>query len=358
MTDKKRVRIADIAEAAGVSTATVSRVINEKDGDIRISDETRNRVLEAIDRLGYERNLFSFALRAEKTGIIGAVNRNPSGLFMSNLAHEILREAHERDVEILMAATYSEETSAKAQISMLQGQLFDGFLLLGDMPNYHKMIEQLRKLDKPYVSVFGGTSALPPLVHVDERKGMKLALDHLTELGHHKIAFMGSPSWVGIGERLEAFEKYLHRKGIPLPSSYMCTMGDLAYAPESGQSFTKPSEHLLGAKHAQELMQLPDPPTAIFCATDGFAMQAIYGLSMLGISVPHDVSVVGYDGVPMTAYYNPPVTTVQTPIDQIAAEAIRLLLELIDSPDTANMNNRVILEPKLIVRKSTARPDC
>ena len=145
------VSITDIAEAAGVSVTTVSRVLNNKQGDIRISDKTRQRVQKVADELGYQRNPLASALRSNRTGIIGAINRAVSGTYMSLLAHQIQLVAQERDIELFVGAPRENSAAIAGQLSVLQSHLFDGALFLGDLASY-----QAFDFGMPHVHVVPG----------------------------------------------------------------------------------------------------------------------------------------------------------------------------------------------------------
>jgi LacI family transcriptional regulator len=128
MTQEKQVSISDIAKAAGVSATTVSRVLNDAQGEIRISEQTRQLVLEAAERMGYQRNPFASALRTNRTGIVGAVNPNVSGTYMSILGHHLQLAAQKLGIELLIGTPHTDDEGIAGQLSILQGQIFDGVL--------------------------------------------------------------------------------------------------------------------------------------------------------------------------------------------------------------------------------------
>lgn len=352
MSRKSTVGIRDIAEAAGVSISTVSAILNNKADRVRIAAETRQRVIEIAQRLGYQPNLFAAALRSNRTGIIGAVNLNPGGWFMGRLGMEVQLAARKRDVELFVGTVRSKADSVEAQLTILQGQLFDGFLLLGDMPSYRDVARKLKNLNKPYVSVAAGTDIEPPLVHTDEARGMKMILDHLIGLGHRRIAFMGSLAWPLVPERLLLFREYLTERGLAIPENYVSAMDCFPYQPEEFAALER--LHRVAIQQAKSLLQQPVPPTAIVCAADGFALGALKGAMQLGVAVPQGVSVTSFDGADATFACQPELTTLRRPMEKVAAEAIELLLALIDSPDDPELQKRILVEPELIVRDSCA----
>ncbi len=353
MPRKSSVGIRDIAEAAGVSIGTVSKILNNRTDGVRISAETRQRVTEIAQRLEYQPNPFASALRSSRTGILGAVNLNPGGWFMGRLGLEVQLAAQKRGVELFVGTVHSRSESVEAQLTILQGHLFDGFLLLGDMPSYQDATHKWKHLDKPFVSVAAGTDIQVPMVHTDEAHGMKLILDYLIGLGHRKIAFMGSLAWPLVPERFQLFREYLTKRGLAIPDYYVATVDYFPYQPEEFDALER--MHRVAIEHAKSLMQQPDPPTAIFCAADAFALGALKGVLQLGLAVPHDVSVTSFDGTDGTFACQPELTTLRRPIKKVAAEAIDLLLALIDSPDDPALQKRILVKPELIVRDSCAR---
>lgn len=354
MTRRSTVGIRDIAEEAGVSIGTVSKILNNRIDGVRIGADTRQRVTEIAQRLGYQPNPFASALRSNRSGIIGAVNLNPGGWFMGRLGMEVQLAAQERGIELFVGTVKQRADSVEAQLTILQGQLFDGFVLLGDMPNYRDLARKLKNLDKPFVSVAAGTNIETPMVHTDEALGIKMILDYLTGLGHRKIAFLGSLAWPMVTERLRVFRERLSTQGIPVPDDYVATMDNPPYQPEEFAAIER--QHRVATAHTMSLLQGANPPTAIFCAADAFALGALKGAAQLGLTVPHDVSVTSFDGTDGTFTCQPELTTLRRPIEKVAQEAINLLLALIDSPNDPALQKRILVEPELIVRESCARP--
>lgn len=354
MQRKSRIGIKDIAEEAGVSISTVSKVLNNKIEGVRIRDETRKRVVDIAERLGYQPNPMASALRSNRTGIIGAVNRNMGGGFLSRLALQVQLAAQQKEIELFVTTMKDETNHVKAQLSILQGQLFDGFLLIGDLPNYRDLARRLKRLNKPYVSVAAGINVETPMIHTDEAKGIKFLLDYLTALGHTKIAFMGSLAWPLVLERLNMFHADMQARGLQVPARYVSDMGQLDYSPNDR---TWPErDHRMAIRYAQLLMQQPDPPTAIFCATDGFAIGALKAAYHLGLNVPRDISIASFDGGYEAFMCQPELTTVRRPMEDVALAAIELLLALIENPEDETLQKRILIEPKLIVRSSCAAP--
>lgn len=355
MAGKKRVRIVDIAKAAGVSPATVSRMLNQKVGEIKVSNDTRHKILKAIEDLGYERALISSLLRAEKTGIISAVNRNVGGTFMSRLAHAIQVAAHDRNVEVLIGNTRADTGGIEAQLAMLQGQLFDGFLLLGDLPGYDNLIARLETLEKPHVSVGGGARSAPPRVSIDERDGVFQVLDYLRQLGHRRIAMLGHTRLISFRERIGAFKDYCARyEDMRVQPAWLINNDDYRHLLTDADVGIE--LHPSAALAAQHVMQAADPPTAIMCVADGYAAAVIKGLRAIGLRVPEDVSVTGFDDSPEALVSQPEITTIRQPLRELARHSVDLLLALIDDPNRDDVERLIIIPPELIIRDSCAAP--
>lgn len=344
MSRQNSISITDIAEAAGVSATTVSRVLNNKQGDIRISQKTRDLVHEVADRLGYQRNPLASALRSKRTGIIGAINRAVSGTYMSRLAHHIQLVAQSRNIELFVGAPRENSDAIAGQLSVLQSHLFDGVLFLGDLASYRTADFAL-----PHVHVVPGNEGLLPLVTVDEQQGVKLALDYLTQLGHSKIACLGSPAWPWDGRRVGFYRAYMAAHNGPGCELLI----DLDYIPYPPNSAAADGVGDNVTEHVKRAIEGANPPTAIFCTNDGFGASAIKALYRLGRRVPEDVSIVGYGDHHDARIIYPELTTVTMPNEQLANVSLDLLLQIIDDPENIDLREqRLLCAPELVIRES------
>ncbi len=349
MKDPSNISITDIAKEAGVSATTVSRVLNKKTGKIRISQKTRELVLEVADRLGYQRNPFAAALRSNRTGIIGAINRAVSGTYMSRLAHHVLLAGQARNVELFIGASHESDDAIMGQLTVLQSQLFDGILFLGDLSDYNIFLDGDFK--KPHVHIIPGNEQVSPIVTVDEAAGVQLALDHLINLGHTRIACIGSPTWPWDGRRMNSYRHYMEERGCSVPKHYVV---DLDLIPYPKHSLLENNVCDIVVQQVQHLMAQDHPPTAFFATNDGVGANTIKGLARMGLRVPDDVSIVGYGNHHDSLISYPELTTVAIPSQELADQALDLLLKIIDNPYDAMQNRqRQLLSPKLIEREST-----
>lgn len=342
MPNLKRVTIVDVAKAAGVSAGTASRVLNQRDGEIKISDYTRAQVLEAARKLGYHPNPFASALRTQRTGVIGVIVRDICDPFLALLAREIQKAARAQAMDVLLAHAEYDLELVGNHIAYMHSHLFDGLLLLGDIPGDLAILEELARSETPFVAVARGLSTNLPMVNIDEKKGVYQGIEYLRGLGHQRIAFIGNLLHGGVKEREDHFRSYYHENKLTLNENYMKLCGN-----GRGEALAC----------AQSLLSLPEPPTAIFGVTDMAAYGAISAAFRMGLRVPEDVSVLGFDDVEGSADTNPPLTTIRQPVGEMAADAVRLLMKYIEGQPSQNVDSaRILVEPRLIVRQSCAAP--
>jgi len=334
----KRATIADVAKASGVSPGTVSRVLNSRTGDIPISEATQKQVRKAAQKLGYEPNVFAAALRTDRTGVIGVVVRNVNEPIFSMLLEQLQTHAHDEGLDLLVGnAGYSLET-AERQIKLMSSRLFDGVIVMGHMPDDNRLFDQLTTKQIPFVTLARGTQTMTPLVNVDEAAGTLAGLEYLYQLGHRRIAFIGSLRMAGVEERLETYQDFVRTHDLPVDESYTRTT-----------AFNRSG----AIQEARQLANLIPRPTAVFCAADTLALGAIIGFQREGIQIPDDISIIGFDNMPEGREFLPNLTTISQPVQGMAREAMQLLMERINSKtDETLANRRVILRPELVVRES------
>jgi len=354
MAQDRRTSITDIAKKAGVSATTVSRVLNDTKGEIQISEKTRNVVLETATRLGYQRNPFASALRTSRTGIVGAVSPNLGGTYFSILGHDLQIAAQRLGIELLIGATQTETNGIAGQLSILQSQIFDGVLFLGDHPYRQRLLSRESHFNKPYVHVMAETGSALPLIGVDNKLGMALALDHLAALGHTRIGFIGSPARHSDRAQLETYLAYFQQHGLPFYPELVSDLEQIPYTPEA-PSFREKTRRVV-AIHASRLLSEAKPrPTAIVCASDGYAAETLKAAYRVGLRVPEDISIIGYGDQHEALITFPELTTVRIPNQMLAEAALMLLTELIETPDSGQLlQTQMFAPPQLVIRNSTA----
>ena len=327
-----RVTIADVASRAGVSIATVSRVMNERYG---VAAPTILRVREVIDELGYESSLVARSLRSQRTNVIGILVSDIEP-FSAELLKGAAGALRGSDYELVIYSGLSgREGWERRYLSRLGGTLADGIILVAPT-----VVEV--NASHPVVAVdphLGGSFL--PTVDAQNFEGAVAATEHLIELGHRRIGFLGGRADLESARRREAgYRSALEAAGI-------------AFDPDLVQAGGFTEETAAAPAHA--LLTLTDRPTAIFAANDLSAIQVIRTADGLGIDVPSDLSVVGFDNIPESALTDPPLTTVDQSIQGLGYEAVRLLIELIERPDQhGEAPVHVKLPTELVVRRSTA----
>ncbi len=326
--------IGDVAAQAGVSIATVSKVINGRYG---VAPATLERVQAVIDELGYESSLVARSLRSRRTNVLGIVVAD-----IEPFSAELLKGAgaaiRERGYELIVysGSGHGKDHSGweRRYISRLGGTLTDGIILV--TPTVVDVDD-----GTPVVAVdpHTGPSSLPS-VHSDNLAGAITATRHLLELGHRRIAFLaGRPDLESARQREQGYCRALSDAGLPVDPN-LIRVGD--YELEMSQ------------EPARQLLTLDDRPTAVFAANDLSAMQTMHVARTLGLAIPGDVSVVGFDNIPESALIEPPLTTIDQSIQEMGRRAVELLIAVIEGE--TGLTQQVTLPTRLVVRQSTGVP--
>ncbi len=327
-----RVKMADVARTAGVSVATVSKVVNGRYG---VSQRTLERVQEVIAELGYEASLGARSLRSYRTNVLGILVAE-----FEPFSAELLKGAG----SVVSATGYellaysgpggsSEVGWERRYLSRLSGTLIDGAVIVTPT-----VVETRSGVPVVAVDPHAGPTGMPT-VDSDNLAGAVLAARHLLDLGHRRIAFLGGrPDLESARLREQGFRDAMADAGVPVDES-LVGRGDYrrgtARAP------------------ARVLLDRPDPPTALFAANDLSALAVLDVARELGLAVPHDLSVIGFDNVPESALSDPPLSTVEQPLREMGAAALRLLVDLLAGNDTIT---HLRLPTSLVARASTAPP--
>ncbi|HET9768903.1 MAG TPA: LacI family DNA-binding transcriptional regulator [Thermoanaerobaculia bacterium] len=338
--------IYEVARAAGISVATVSRVLNDK-GPVRA--ETRQRVLEAVERLGYVPHSAARSLSTRRTMSIGVLLPDMHGAFFGEIVRGIDLAARAAGYHLLVSGSHSDAAETAALLQTLHGRV-DGLILMTPALGHAWLDKVLPRrvpvvLLNPRGEAAAGdddTAGRHDSLRIDNRLGARLAVEHLIGLGHRSIAFVGGPADnADAAERLAGYREALEQGGLPIvPRLEMA--GD--FGEESGLR--------AGAKMAA----LMPHPTAIFAANDAMAIGCLAAMRERGLRVPEDVSLVGFDDVPIARYLTPALTTVQVPIAELGKQAMARLLAAVDGrpshPEGGPMHT--VIAPTLAIRASTA----
>lgn len=325
--------MADVARLAGVSHQTVSRVINEAPS---IRRETRERVLDAIQRLGYRPNTAARALVRGRSGMIGIIGTART-LFGPTSIHRSVEDAARAAGYFATSVSLSEVTvralSDATEHLMRVG--VEGVVMIAGNDEALEVVRMTRS-GVPFVVVEGDLSRASVTVGVDQVLGARLATEHLLDLGHRAIVHVSGPlNWAEARARLEGWRRAMSAAGLR-PSEPV--LGD----------WRAPSGYAAGLR----ICEMPET-TAVFAANDQMAIGVLRALHECGRRVPQDISIVGFDDVPEAAYLIPPLTTIQQDFDAVGRRAITAVTQAID--DTGPQPLPLVV-PKLVVRQSTAPP--
>jgi LacI family transcriptional regulator len=319
------VTIAQVALEAGVSAMTVSNVVNGRAG---ASKETRRRVHDVVKRLGYVRN--PERARPGRTGLIGVLTLDLTTQYALEIVRGIADELAEAEFEALISASYQDATRERERVSFLAGGLVDGIVLVAPL------LEQ-ETLDALLESTV-------PVIVVDNYSGMRLATDHILSLGHRRIGYLGGdPDFESALQRRRGFEDAMRLKNLAVDEALVRQC-----------SFTVNS----GFREASDLIKR-EHPTAIVAAADLIAFGAIEAARANGLSVPSQLSVIGFDDLPQAVDSFPPLTTVRQPLHDMGQLAVRYLLNQIDGrpplPDVLTMPTTLMIRDT-VAGPSPARP--
>ncbi|RMF79802.1 MAG: LacI family transcriptional regulator [Chloroflexi bacterium] len=327
--------IRDVAKAANVSISTVSHVIN---GTRYVSPDTEMRVMNAIEKLHYQHNRLASSLRNRKTHTIGVLVPNCANPYFAELLEGIESICYENDYHIIMGNAHDDSEREQAYVDVLISRQVDGILLISTGA-YDQSLQQIHASNTPVVIVDRSANlAGVDEISTDNRMGGRIATEYLIGLGHRRIGCVaGLPMLTLSTDRLQGYYDAFHAHQLT-PKEAWIVRGDFQY-----QS---------GYDAAKQLMQLDEKPTAIFACNDLMAVGVMAALSALNFHVPDDVSVIGYDDVPLASFVNPRLTTIAQPARDIGKLAVKRLLERIETSDSPVQ--QTMLPVKLIERDSCA----
>ena len=339
MKRKQPATILDIARESGVSKSTVSRVLN---GHSQVSDEARRRVLEAIERLNYTPNGLARGLSGRRTGMVGFVLSDISNPFFPEIVRGVEDIARELGYTVFLANTDGQVEREEEAVRLLVERRVDG-VIFGSVTEDTRCLPKLSEVGIPFV-LAGRSTRDPALdcVVVDNVLGGRLATEHLIKLGHARIAFIGGPpSVLASVERYEGYRQAMRAHGIP-EETKLVQWADFRY--EGGYQAAR-----------MLLRSTRNRPTAIFAANDQMAIGALDAVLDLGLEVPRDVAIVGFDDIPAARLRTVQLTTVAQPKYDIGSLAMQLLAQRIEERSRGSQSGeprRLLLAPRLVVRRT------
>ncbi|MGQ9622690.1 MAG: LacI family DNA-binding transcriptional regulator [Candidatus Caldatribacteriaceae bacterium] len=339
-TTKDKITINDIAWEAGVSKATVSRVLNNPG---KVAEETRRKVLEAIQRRNYRPNPLARALTVKKTGVIGVVVSDISNPFYAVMVRSIEEVCRAHAYHIFLCNTDGRDEEEEFYIDSLIEKRVDG-IILGSVHLESKSFEKLKEAEIPFIFV----SRLPrnreecDYVMIDNVLGGYMATRYLLSLGHTRIAYLGG-RWNTSSnlDRFEGYKKALQEVGIEIKEEYIrCGEFSMEGGYREGLRIIDSGERR---------------PTAVFCANDAMAIGLLEACREGKIRVPEELSVIGFDDIPLSALGCIQLTTVSQSIADLGALSGKMIIDKITDAEKRNTKQQVVFPPKLVVRKTCTR---
>jgi DNA-binding LacI/PurR family transcriptional regulator len=327
-------KIKDVAKLAGVSVATVSRVINGSDA---VHDATRQKVMDAIKELGYRPNLLGRYLRRTETKMVLVLLPTISNPFYSKIVLGIEDVAQKNGYSIMLCNTNSDVEREKIYIGLLRNRLADGVIFMAPAIESDLLSDIARNFPTAQCCEYK-EEAPAPHVSIDNYSAARKAVKHLLDLGHERIAMITSDNnFISTKERERAYRQVLEEYGIEFNPA-LIRHGDYGFRS--------------GLRSMLQLLDQPQRPTAVFCISDMMAIGAIKAAFEKGLDVPGDLAVCGFDDIEFANMFEPPITTIAQPKYDLGCMAMRLMLKQIEEGILGEAED-VYLEHELIIRKST-----
>ena len=325
----------EVAKQARVSVATVSRYINKKG---YISPEIQNRILEAIEQLHYKPNLIARSLKLRSTKTLGHIFPDIENEFFIRLIRMAEDIAHKHGYTVILCNTENKVEKEKIYIDVLKGKLVDGYIIIPAVSQEGNQYEILSNENVVYVDRFANVDK-EICIKLDNKKGVRLGLEYLIGLGHRRIGIVNVPQNVTTGyDRYEGYRETLLERGIEFDETLV------AFADYSVEG---------SLQETVGLLQSVRPPTAIFPMSGPTTAGALLAIKQLGLKIPQDISIIGFDELEYAELLNPPLTVIVQPAYEFGRIATETLLKIINKK---RIGPKLIeLEPTLKIRGSCAR---
>jgi len=338
--EKKVNNIKELAEKLGLSTTTVSRVLNGKSKNFRISQETSRKVLDAARKYHYSPNRIARGLKLERTETIGLIIPDIANLYFGSIAKTIEMEARNSGYSIILCDSLDDEVTEAELLQLLAGRKVDGIIIAPTGKSSRHVVE-IQQLGIPVMVIdryLPGTEL--PFVTTDNYLGALLATEHFIEMGHSNIACIQGINGISANsERVKGYRDALQKHGIPV-NEFMILGTD--FGEENGYIQTK------------KLLRFHDRPTAIFALSNLISLGTLRALKEAVLTVPEDISIVSFDEQPYSAFLACPMTTVEQPREEIGRLAFNFLLKTIGD-GMPSEPVKLMLHPRLIYRESVKK---
>ena len=328
--------IKDVAKTANVSISTVSRVLNNSG---YTSQDTKDRVYNAVEKLNYQKNLVAAAMISKQTATLGLIIPDIKNVFYGDLTRAVEDTAHKLGFNVILCNTDNDLNKEREYIEFLVQKGIDGIIF--STPEVEdKNIRELVKAKPDLPIILLGSEvdgAKVDQVLVDNFHGAYLATEHLLQLGHQKIGYIsGQPESYSTIERQKGYETALKDYGIS-PSEENIILDE--FKVDSGY------------KNGKKMLSQEDHPTAIFAGNDAIGVGVYNAARELGLRIPEDISVVGFDHSLFSEIVYPKLTTIKTPIQEMCEKAVQLIVEI--AVDKKNFKETITFEPTLMEQQST-----
>lgn len=335
-----------LAEHLQLSQTTISLVLNNSPSAKSIPQETRQRVLDAAEKLNYRPNYFARSLRQSRSLSVGVLAPDLSEGYFTRVMSGVVEELTLAKYFYFTACHDWRRELMEEYPRMLVERAVDGFLLLNTPAEIEVPVPIVA------ISAHGSEENVTHIV-LDHLKAAELALGHLYELGHTKIAFMRGPKAIPDSEfRWEGTQHAARALGLKLDPHLVTDIDSGSWSMKTGHHPMSPE---IGYVPMKQLLEKTREFTAVFCFNDIAAIGAIRALSEAGLKVPEDVSVVGFDDIQSAAFCTPSLTTVRQPLNEMGKRGARILLDRIANPEKTELAAEVVIQPELVVRESTGR---
>ena len=338
---RKHITIREVAKETGVSISTVSNVLNKSR---YVKKETEERILEAVKKLNYRPNMVARGLRLKSTGSVGVIVPDISNPFFAEMVRGMENVARELGYTLILCCTYYDTQEEERQLNLLRDKWVDGFIFASGY-NTDDHIAELVEQKIAVVAVDREiTDFWVPSVLIDNVEAAKKAVDYLCQLGHKRIAYISFPStnMKTVENRYLGYREGLRANNIPYDPSLVLIAESLR------MNEIKESYSVLA-----DFLQLSEPPTAIFVMADLMAIGILRAVKEMGLRVPEDISIMGFDNIAISAFTDPPLTTIKQPKKKMGATAMQLLIDLIRHKRVEK--KKILMPTEVVVRQSTGK---
>ncbi|TCP30940.1 LacI family transcriptional regulator [Scopulibacillus darangshiensis] len=334
-----KVTVNDIARVAKVSQSTVSRVLNNYP---QVKQETRKKVLEAIEELKFSPDFVARSMVTNKTNTLGLIVGDISNPFFAESAKIMISRAQEMGYDVIISNTNHIDSNMDHAVQTLLSKRVDGIIISSASRGSNK-VKELH--DAGFAVILHNSSvedASSNYVVLDNKKGAIMAMDHLVHLGHEKIAFISGPSkYLNVYQRYAGYQEALEKHGLPFRKTFVYE-GEFSY--DAVYWFV------------QRMLEEKERPTAIFATSDQMALAVMDAAAGKGLKIPEDLSVVGFDDMTISSNHYIGLTTISQHKEKMALLALEHLISMVEKKGESADSIHMTLEPELMIRKTTGPP--